>query len=73
MYVKLKMWVHPTSFTDMSLNQIVDHLKTHTSSETVEIAERCRFFKRLQQQCEGVVEYVTELCKLEKPAISMTI
>ena len=37
-----------------------------TSSETVEIAEHYRFFKRLQEQSEGVVKYMAELCKLAK-------
>ena len=45
-YVKLKVWVSPTLLTDLSLDDIVERLKTRTAPETIEIAERFRFYKR---------------------------
>lgn len=66
MYLKLKHWVSPTKLSDLSLDEIVDQLKTRTSAETVEIAERYRFFKRLQREGESVVEYMSQLRSLAK-------
>ena len=66
MYAKLKTWISPTSFSDLSLDEIVGKLKDHTSGETVEIAERYRFFKRQQKSEEAVIDYMSELRKLAK-------
>jgi len=56
MYTNLKTWVNPTPFTDLTLTEIVDHLKVRTCQETVEIAKRYKYFKRLQQPSESVIE-----------------
>ena len=40
MHTKLKTWVNPASLTELTLKQIVGHLKEHTRLEIVEIAER---------------------------------
>ena len=66
MYTKLKTWISPTSLAELTLNEIVAKLKDRTSAETVEIAERYRFFKRLQQPEEAVIDYMSELRKLAK-------
>jgi len=66
MYVKLKMWISPMPLMELSLNEIVDHLKVRTHPETVEIAERYKFFKQLQQPSETVVNYMSELQELAK-------
>ena len=66
MYTKLKMWVNPTPLAELNLEQIIDHLKVHTRPETVEIAEQYKFFKRLQQPSESIIDYMGELRKLAK-------
>ena len=64
MYAKFKMWISPTLFSNLSLDEIVGKLKYRTSRETVEIAERYRFFKRQQKSEEAVIDYMSELHKL---------
>ena len=68
MYGKLKTWISPTSFSDLSLDEIVGKLKDRTSGETVEIAERYRFFKIQQKSEEAVTDYnyvrVMQACKV---------
>ena len=41
-------------------------MRDHFKKDTVEIAERFKFFKRMQQNNEGVAEYLAELRKLGK-------
>ena len=64
MYVKLKTWIRPRTFSDLTLEQIVAQLKERTLEETIEIAERYKFFKRLQQPGETVIEYMSGLKQL---------
>ena len=66
MYSKLKTWVSPTPFSELSLDQLIVKLKERTREETVEIAERYRFLKRLQQPDESVIDYMSELRTLAK-------
>ena len=66
MYAKLKTWSSPTLFSDLSLDEIIGKLKDCTRGETVEIAERYRFFKRQQKSEEAVIDYMSELHKLAK-------
>ena len=66
MYMKLKTWVSPKNLSDLSLDEIVVQLKSQISVQTVEIAERYRFFKRLQKDGESVVEYMSQLRSLAK-------
>ena len=66
MFAKLKIWVSPTSLSDLSLDDIVARLKNRTVPETVEIAERFRFFKRQQRVDEQVTEYMAVLRSLAK-------
>jgi len=69
-FAKLKTLVSPTSLDDLSLTDIVMAMKQHYKKNTVEIAERFKFFKRVQCDNEEVAEYVAELRKL---AILVTI
>ena len=64
MYAKLKTWIQSNTFSELTLAQIVARLKEHTTEETVEIAERCKFFKHQQQPGETVVEYMSGLKQL---------
>ena len=65
-YLKLKTWVSPEELSELSLDEIVVKLKSQTSVQTVEIAERYRFFKRLQRDGESVVEYMSQLHSLAR-------
>ena len=58
--------VSPTPLSDLSLDQIITTMRDHFKKDTVEIAERFKFFKRMQQDNEGVAEYLAELRKLGK-------
>ena len=64
MYAKLKTWIRPNTLSELTLAQIVARLKERTTEETVEIAERYKFFKRQQQPGETVVEYMSGLKQL---------
>ena len=50
MYVKLKTWIRPSTFSDLSLAQIVAQLKEHTTEETVEIAEHYKEYANSNQE-----------------------
>ena len=65
-YSKLKTLVNPTLLAELDLNTIVKKLAEHYRPDTVEIAERFKFFKRQQNDEEGVTEYMAELRKLAK-------
>ena len=66
MYTRLKIWVSPTPLHDLSLDEIVAKLKARTVPETIEIAERFRFFKRQQGADEGLTDYMSGLRALAK-------
>ena len=65
-YSKLKTLVSPTPLADLSLDTIVEKLAEHHRPDTVEIAERFKFFKRQQGDKEGVTDYMAELRRLAK-------
>ena len=64
MYAKLKTWIRPSTFSDLTMEQIVAKLKERTTEETVEIAERYKFFKRQQLLGETVIECMSGLKQL---------
>ena len=66
MYLKLKVWVSHTSLNDLSLDEIVAKLKARTIPQTIEIAERFRFFKQQQGAGEGMTDYMSELQSVAK-------
>ena len=65
-FIKLKTLVSPTPLDDLSLTDIIAAMKLHYKKETVEIAERFKFFKRVQHEDEEVPDYVAELRRLGK-------
>lgn len=65
-FLKVKTLASPTPLADLDLAQIVTFMKQHYKRETVEIAERFKFFKRVQQENEPLVDYLAELRKLAK-------
>jgi len=72
-FSKVKTLASPTPLTELSLAQVIEYMKQHYKKETVEITERFKFFKRVQQQQELLVDFLAELRKLAKRAISGTI
>ena len=65
-YSKLKTLVNPTPMADLTLDQIVEKLASHYKPDTVEIAERFKFFKYVQGEEDGVTDYITGLRKIAK-------
>ena len=65
-YAKLKTLVILQPLTELSLDVIVKTLATHHRPDTIEIAERYKFFEQQQGEAEGVAEYVAELRRLAK-------
>ena len=54
-FAKLKTLASPTPVNELSLDQIMEHLISHYKPQTIEIAERFKFFK--QYQLEGWIHY----------------
>ena len=65
-FSKLKSLAHPTPVTDLALDAILQHLSGHYRPKTIEIAERFKFFKRIQREKESVAEFIAELRTLAK-------
>ena len=65
-FAKLKTLVSPIPLNDVALSDIVTTMTQHYKKDTVEIAERFKFFKRVQQEKESVADYIAELRKLSK-------
>ncbi|XP_043193621.1 uncharacterized protein LOC122390078 isoform X8 [Amphibalanus amphitrite] len=62
----IKDLLHPVGLSDASLAEIRDSLLRHFKPQSVEIAERFKFFKRTQQSNESVSEYIATLRKMAK-------
>ena len=65
-FSKLKVLASPTSVSDLSMEAITELLVGHYKPHTIEIAERFKFFKRMQKPSESVVVFMPELRKLAK-------
>ena len=65
-YAKLKVLANPTSVSDLTLDAIMEHLIGHFRPQTIEIAERFKFFKRNQREAESASEFMAELRSLAK-------
>ena len=65
-FAALKTLFSLTPLTDVSLNAILTVMTQHYKKDTVEKAERFKFFKRMQRDKETVADYVTELRRLSK-------
>ena len=69
-FVKVKTLASPTPLADLILAQIVKYMKGHYKKETVEIAERFKFFTRIQQDKESLADYWRNYRHLQKHATS---
>ena len=65
-FAKLRDLASPRAIADISLDDIVELLKTHYRPQTVEIAERFKFFKRTQGASERTADFIAELRRLAK-------
>lgn len=65
-FAKLKTLASPTPVSDLTMDDIMEFLLAHYRPQTIEIAERFKFFKRMQKPSETVVEFVSELRALAK-------
>ena len=65
-FAKLKTLASPTSISDLTLDQIMEHLIGHYKPKTIKIAERFKFFKRHQLGGESTTDFMTELRRLAK-------
>ena len=65
-FAKLRDLASPRDIVDLSLGDIMELLKTHYRPQTVEIAERYKFFKRTQGVSERTADFMAELRWLAK-------
>ena len=65
-FAKVKTLASPRSLADLNLSQIMELMQEHYKKDTIEIAERFKFFKRVQQEQETLANYLAELRKLAK-------
>ena len=65
-YTLLKNLVRPEKPQDKSLDELFALLKSHFEPRIVVIAERFRFYQRLQREGESIAKYMTELRRLSK-------
>jgi len=65
-FSKVKTLASPRPLNELDLPQIVDLMKEHYKKDTIEIAERFKFFKRVQEEQETLANYLAELRKLAK-------
>ena len=60
-FAKLRDLASPREITDISLDDIMELLQTYYRPQTVEIAERFKFFKRTQGVSEGTADFMAAL------------
>ena len=65
-FAKLRDLASPRDIVDLSLGDIMELLKTHYRPQTVEIAERYKFFKRTQGVSERTADFMAKLRRLAK-------
>ena len=65
-FAKVKTLASPRSLADLGLPQIMELMQEHYKKDTIEIAERFKFFKRVQLDQETLANYLAELRKLAK-------
>ena len=65
-FERIKDLLHPVGLGNASLSDIRTKLLEHFKPQNVEIAERFKFFKRMQQADESVSEYIATLKKMAK-------
>ena len=72
-FSKLKVLASPMSVSDLSMEAIMELLVGHYKPQTIEIAERFKFFKKMQKPSESVVEFMSELRKPANHVLSVSI
>ena len=65
-YTLLKNLVRPAAPQDKSLNALFKLLQDHYEPRIIVVAERFRFYKRMQREGENIAVYVSELRRLAK-------
>ena len=65
-FARLKILASPTPVSELTLDAIMERLIGHYRPQTIEIAERFKFFKRNQGNTESATEFVAELRRLAK-------
>ena len=65
-FERIKDLMYPVVLSDAALDDIRSKLLVHFKHQTVEIAERFKFFKRMQQVNESVADYIATLRKMAK-------
>ena len=66
-FARLKVLASPTPVSELTLDAIMERLIGHYRPQTIEIAERFKFFiKRNQSNIESATEFVAELRRLAK-------
>ena len=65
-FAKLKTLASPTQVSELAMDDIMGLLLAHFRPQTIEIAERFKFFKRMQKPSETVVEFMSQLRALAK-------
>ena len=65
-FTKLKTLVSPTLVSELTLDQVMEHLIGHYKPQTIEIAERFKFFRRHQLGGESTTDFMSELRRLAK-------
>ena len=65
-FAKLRDLASPREITEISLDDIMELLKAYYRPQTVEIAERFKFFKRTQGASERTVDFMAALRRLAK-------
>ena len=66
LFSKLKVLSSPMPVSDLNIEAIMTLLLAHCRSQTIEITEHFKFFKRMQKPSETVVEFMSELRALAK-------
>ena len=65
-FAKLKVLTSPTPVADLNLKAIMEYLLGHYRPQTIEIAERFKFFNRMHLKGESIAEFMAELWRLAK-------
>ena len=72
-FVKLRDLASPNDIATLTLDQVVALLTVHYQPQTIEIAERYKFFKRTQEDQERTTDFIAALRRLGRHAISVSI
>ena len=72
-FVKLHDLASPKDIAMLTLDQVVALLTAHYRPQTIEIAERYKFFKRTQEDQERTTDFIAALRRLAKTCNSVSI